>query len=155
MTTPGIVAIGRSSPLARDFIQRFPRAVLRSAFHADSVSEATYEDARCVVNFAFSPALETGEYAPAQDIDLAIARMALRYGCHYVMISSRRVYARGAQWNVVETAPAPGMDAYGRNKSRIETQLRDLLSPSEHALHEETHRERLRGRPQAVAGQSL
>ena len=31
--------------------------------------------------------------------------------------------------------------------------LRDLLAPSEHALHEETHRERLRGAALAPARQ--
>jgi dTDP-4-dehydrorhamnose reductase/UDP-glucose 4-epimerase len=43
------------------------------------------------------------------------------------MISSRRVYAREAQWNASETAAAPGLDAYGRNKARIESELRERL----------------------------
>jgi dTDP-4-dehydrorhamnose reductase len=127
MTTPGTVVIGRSSPLARAFIERFPGDILRAAAHGDASREAVYDDARCVVNFAFAPALESGEYQHALDLDLAIAAIALRRGCHYVMISSRRVYARGMQWNVAETATASGMDAYGRNKARIEAQLRDLL----------------------------
>lgn len=127
MDAAALVVVGRSSLLAREFAARHGDLVARTVGHAEARSEAAFAGARCIVNFAFAPALETQPYDRALDIDLHIAERAARHGVHYIMISSRRVYARESQWNATETMPAPGMDAYGRNKARIEAALRALL----------------------------
>ena len=127
MSAAETIVVGRSSLLAREFEARHADVVLRVVGHAEAGDATAYEGARSVVNFALAPGLETLPYDPALDIDLRIARLAARRGIHYLMISSRRVYAADAQWNAVESQPAPGMDAYGRNKARIEGELRSLL----------------------------
>lgn len=127
MSTASTVVVGSSSQLAREFAARHAGTVLRVLGHAQAADAAAYAGARCVVNFAFAPGMETQAYEPALDIDLRIAALAAQRGLHYVMISSRRVYAAQSQWNAVESMPAPGMDTYGRNKARIETELQARL----------------------------
>lgn len=127
MSAAETIVVGRGSLLARAFAARHAGAVLRAIGHAEAGDASLYAGARCVVNFAFAPGLERSGYDAALDIDLIAAEAALRHGLHYVMISSRRVYSPQAQWNAVETSPAAGMDAYGRNKARIEAQLHERL----------------------------
>lgn len=127
MSAAETIVVGRSSLLAREFAARHADIVLRVLGHAEAGDAAAYEGAQCVVNFALAPGLETLPYDPALDIDLRIAQRASQRGIHYLMISSRRVYAAAAQWNAVESLPTPGMDAYGRNKARIEGELRAHL----------------------------
>ncbi len=121
------IVVGRSSLLARDFVARHPELVLRVLGHAEADEAKNYEGARCVLNFAFAPDLEFLPYQPALDIDLRIAEHVAARGIHYVMLSSRRVYAQQAQWNAAESMPVPGMDTYGRNKARAESRLRERL----------------------------
>jgi dTDP-4-dehydrorhamnose reductase/UDP-glucose 4-epimerase len=128
MSAAETIVVGRGSLLAREFAARHADAVLRSIGHAEADDGRHYEGARCVVNFAFAPGLEQSAYDAALDIDLRIAAHAARRGLHYVMISSRRVYAAEAQWNASETSSATGMDAYGRNKARIENALLEKLA---------------------------
>jgi len=127
MDAAALLVVGRNSLLAREFMERHGDLVARAVGHAQALEEAVFAGARCVVNFAFDPALEAQPYARALDIDLRIAGCAAARGLHYVMVSSRRVYAFDGQWNAAETAPAPGMDVYGSNKARIERELRALL----------------------------
>lgn len=127
MSAAETIVVGRSSLLASEFASRHRDLVLRTVGHAEAGDAAAYEGARCVVNFAFAPSLETLPYEAALDIDLRIAEQAVQRRMHYIMISSRRVYAQDAQWNAAESMPAPGMDAYGRNKARVERELRERL----------------------------
>jgi dTDP-4-dehydrorhamnose reductase/UDP-glucose 4-epimerase len=127
MSAAETIVVGRGSLLAREFTARHPDIVLRAIGHAEADVAAAYEGARCIVNFALAPMLDSQPYDAALDVDLRIAQRAAQRGIHYVMISSRRVYAAAAQWNAVESLPTPGMDAYGRNKARIEGELRARL----------------------------
>lgn len=127
MDAAALVVVGRNSVLAREFASRHADLVLRVLGHEQAADDAAYEGASGVVNFAFDPALESQPYDAALDVDLRIAARAAARGLHFIMISSRRVYAADAQWNAVESQAAPGMDAYGRNKARIEALLRERL----------------------------
>lgn len=127
MSAAETIVVGRSSLLAGEFAARHPDAVLRVLGHAQADDDAAYAGGACVVNFAFAPGLEARPYDAALDIDRRIAERAARRGMHYVMISSRRVYARDRQWDAAEAMDAPGMDDYGRNKARIEAGLREPL----------------------------
>jgi UDP-glucose 4-epimerase len=127
MSAAETVVVGRSSLLAREFAARHPDVVLRTLGHAEADDASAYAGARCVVNFAFAPTLESQPYDATLDIDRRIGAHAARLGLYYVMISSRRVYAPSAQWNAEESMPAPGMDAYGRSKARVESVLREQL----------------------------
>ena len=127
MSRPVLLVIGRNSYLAREFAARHADLPLRVIGHGDAADPACYEGVGCIVNFAFAPALHDFPYDAAQDVDASAAGLAVERGLHYVMISSRRVYQAGLQWNAAEDAPAAGFDQYGRNKLRIERDLAALL----------------------------
>jgi len=127
MTTGALLVIGRNSWLAREFLSRHGDLARRTIGHDEVDQPGHYEGIASVVNFAFHPALHEGPYEAALDVDARAARHAAGCGARYVMVSSRRVYSRAAQWNATESSDSPGVDAYGRNKARVEAGLRDLL----------------------------
>lgn len=116
------MVVGRSSLLARELIGRAGGLDVVALSHAEATAPGACAGASCVINFAFAPQLETGPYDERLDVDARIAGI-IGEGTHYIMISSRRVYAAQDQWNANESTPAAGMDAYGRNKAHIEREL--------------------------------
>ena len=122
-----ILVVGSGSYLAREFLARNADLNTHAIGHSQVDEDAHYEGVACVVNFAFAPALQTSEYDAALDVDARAARRAAAHHAHFVMISSRRVYADAAQWNASEKAPLGGIDAYSRNKLRVERNLEALL----------------------------
>lgn len=127
MSRETLLVIGRNSYLAREFLERHPDLPLRAVGHHQAGDPAAYEDVACVVNFAFASEMHDLPYQAALDIDASAAQRAASLGIHYVMMSSRRVYEEGMQWNAAEDTAVSGLDQYGRNKLRIETDLRKLL----------------------------
>ncbi len=127
MSGAPLLVIGRGSYLAREFMTRHADLSLRAIGHDEANRAEHYEGASCVVNFAFAPALHDAPYDASLDVDARAARYAVARGMHYVMMSSRRVYQEAVQWNAPEDAEVSGHDAYGRNKLRIERELRALL----------------------------
>ena len=123
MSGATLLVIGRNSHLAREFMARHADLPLRAIGHEEADAPAHYEGVAGAVNFAFAPELHDRPYDEALDIDARAARHAAARGIHYVMLSSRRVYQAGLQWNAAESAEASGLDAYGRNKLRIERGL--------------------------------
>ena len=127
MSGAALLVIGRNSHLAREFMARHADLPLRAIGHEQVDEPAHYDGVAGAVNFAFAPALNDRAYDAALDIDARAARHAAARGIHYVMLSSRRVYQAGLQWNAPEVAEASGLDAYGRNKLRIERNLQAAL----------------------------
>jgi dTDP-4-dehydrorhamnose reductase/UDP-glucose 4-epimerase len=122
-----LLVVGRGSFLAREFLASGHAEGARTVAHVQADDARVYDGVRCVINVAFAPALHDAAYDPALDVDAVVAKHAVARRIHYVMMSSRRVYQRAMQWNASEAAPAIGLDAYGRNKLRIESALRELL----------------------------
>jgi dTDP-4-dehydrorhamnose reductase/UDP-glucose 4-epimerase len=117
-----ILLVGKNSFLAKNFLATTTLPV-HAISHTEIDEISHWVDATCVVNFSFSPSFHTNLYMKGDDIDLRLARLAIRYGCHYVMLSSRRVYHEGIQWGSREDDQAQGVDVYGRNKLLIEQEL--------------------------------
>ena len=133
-----VLVIGRSSFLARSFIEAHGADGIRHAAWADVARPETFEGIGCVVNFALDPRYMREAYDPAFDCDRTLAEAigrAQRDGrmpadAHAVMISTRKVYGPAGDQPLVETrVPAP-QDAYGRNKLVTEDLLRDRFGPN-------------------------
>lgn len=122
-----LLVIGRNSYLAGEFQARHADLPLRAIAHGEAGKPAVYEGVACVVNFAFASEMHELPYQTALDIDARAAREAASRGIHYVMMSSRRVYQEGLQWNAAEDTAVSGLDQYGCNKIRIERELRALM----------------------------
>lgn len=122
-----ILVIGKNSFLAREFLSKSSEIPLRAISHTEIDNLQAFRDVTCIVNFSFSPLLSYQDYDPGGDIDARLARIALEQGIHYVMISSRKVYQESIQWDSREDAPVSGSGVYGKNKLRIEMELRATL----------------------------
>jgi dTDP-4-dehydrorhamnose reductase/UDP-glucose 4-epimerase len=127
VTRAPVVVVGRGSFLAREFVARNGDVVAHAFGHAD-VDTSALRGAVVLVNFSFAPELHTERYDAGLDVDRRLAA-ALSPEGHYIMISSRRVYAAGGQWDAREDQPASGIDLYGANKARVERELQALLGP--------------------------
>lgn len=125
-----VVAIGKNSFLAQN-VRRHPgaRDWLWLSHHDAESDPALFAKASCVVNFAFAPELQTGDYDAELDIDSKIAR-CLPQTCRYVMLSTRMVYGAGnAQRGFRETDELKPENFYGRNKKIVEENLRRIIAP--------------------------
>lgn len=132
-----VLVIGRSSFLARSFVDAHGADGIRHAAWADVARPETFDGIGCVVNFALDPRYTREAYDPDLDCDRTLAEAigrAQRDGrmpgdAHVVMISTRKVYGPAGDGPLVETrAPAP-QDAYGRNKRVTEQLLQDRFGP--------------------------
>ena len=75
----------------------------------------------CLINFALTPGYRSGPYVEDEDCDRRAARAAAAAGAHFMMLSTRRVYAAESRWNAIEAKGAQGdATAYGRNKAITE-----------------------------------
>lgn len=122
-----ILIVGKHSYLAKEFLAANHSLPIRAIGHEGISDLANFDDVDCIVNFAFAPQLHSKAYDPALDIDTKLAIQAAARGIHYVMLSSRKVYPANLEWNAEESATVTGIDEYGRNKVRIEENLRDML----------------------------
>jgi nucleoside-diphosphate-sugar epimerase len=132
-----VLVVGRSSFLARSFVDSHGAAGLRHAAWADVTRPETFDGIGCVVNFAVDPRYRREAYDPALDCDRILAEAigrAQRGGrmpadAHVVMISTRKVYGPAGDEPLVETRiPAP-QEAYGCNKLVTERLLQDRFGP--------------------------
>lgn len=80
-----------------------------------------------VIGCARHPGIDRDDYDPERDDpDLRLARRIGGRPLRYLMLSTRKVYAPGER-PLDESSPVGPGDAYGRNKLRVESRLRDLL----------------------------
>jgi len=122
-----IVAVGKSAFLARAVRDKNPKDWFFLS-HDDALKDTSWaKTASAVVNFAFSPALRTGEYDAAEDIDSKLAALS---PAHYIMASSRAAYGPvSGDFGLREEQEAKPATAYGRNKLAIEKSLLKTLGP--------------------------
>lgn len=94
--------------------------------HGDDL-QAALRPGDSLINFAIDPVYRSGLYHEDQDCDLRAARAAAAAGCHFTMLSTRRVYGAQSRWDAAETASATGDEtAYGRNKATSERAARQI-----------------------------
>lgn len=125
--TGRLLVVGRGSFLAGHFLGVMPVDQVRAVGHDALDSPDLLDGIDCVVNFARHPSIGQDAYRPeAMDPDFRLARRIGRRPIHYVMLSSRKVYAPGRE-PLAETAPTGPGDAYGHHKLAAEEALRAML----------------------------
>ncbi|PZO87122.1 MAG: hypothetical protein DI626_04745 [Micavibrio aeruginosavorus] len=119
-----IVAVGKNSFLAQSVREFSPadKWIWLSHDEAKHTPEIL-NNASCVINFAFSPELQKGDYDPQYDIDRIIAKQ-LSTNVHYIMLSTRMVYGAGRGKGFSEQDKPQPENTYGRNKAIIEENLK-------------------------------
>lgn len=77
-----------------------------------------------VINCALNPVFKTQTYDEKIDVDYEIAKIAYKNNCHYVMISTRKVYGSSAELKTyTEESPTNPFDFYGENKLICENKI--------------------------------
>lgn len=125
---PGrLLAVGRNSFLARQFLASLPDDRVRAVGHDEIDRPDLLDGIGCVLNFARHPLAASADYRPEDmDPDLRLARRIGDRPLRYLMLSSRKVYAPAAG-PLAESAPLGPTDAYGRAKLATEQTLHALL----------------------------
>jgi dTDP-4-dehydrorhamnose reductase len=77
-----------------------------------------------VINCALNPVFKTQTYDETIDVDYEIARLAYENNCHYVMISTRKVYGSSSELKAyTEESPTNPFDFYSENKLICEKKI--------------------------------
>lgn len=94
----------------------------------DSVDFSKYD---VVVNCALNPLYKISPYSEELDVDFEIGKKAFDNGCHYVMISTSKVYGKSnALTTYSENSEISPFDNYGKNKLTTEFKLLSNFSSS-------------------------
>jgi UDP-glucose 4-epimerase len=80
-----------------------------------------------VVNMACNPRYMREPYQQAFDFDRSLAERVRLTKCHYIMLSTRRVYGRSAPIPASELTITSPDDNYGRNKLTTEQAVQSIL----------------------------
>lgn len=87
-------------------------------------NQVNLNDYSVVVNCALNPAFKIGPYRESIDVDYLVGRRACEKGCHFIMISTSRVYGDSSELTVYnESSPTDPTDYYGKNKLEAEHKL--------------------------------
>lgn len=124
--SPRLLVAGGSS-----FIGAALLACTRMPVQAIGRAEDVNAAARCatvIVNALTDPRIKDQPYREAHDRDLAAARAAHDAGAHFVMLSTRKIYAPGAPHACLDEGSAPDPRCrYGENKFESERRVLALL----------------------------
>jgi dTDP-4-dehydrorhamnose reductase/UDP-glucose 4-epimerase len=123
-----IVVVGRNGFLARRFLALSRSKQLVAISHEDVSRPGVFDNASCVVNFAFDARMQREPYAPERDVDLAIAERIAHQPTRLVVMSTRMVYGQEQACGASEDVPSSGLNQYGINKLETEMRLRDCLA---------------------------
>ena len=119
--------VGGSSFTAKTLIARAGNEHAR-VFDARKVpTDGDLDGLDCLINCAFNPRMNSEPYDESQDLDVQWARLAAKNDVHFIMLSSRRVYAEEEQFGAREESKTVGIDGYGRNKLETEKRLRGIV----------------------------
>jgi dTDP-4-dehydrorhamnose reductase len=77
-----------------------------------------------VINCALNPVFKTQTYDEKIDVDYEMAKLAYENNCHYIMISTRKVYGSSTKLKTYnEESPTNPFDFYSENKLICENKI--------------------------------
>jgi nucleoside-diphosphate-sugar epimerase len=122
-----ILVIGKNSFLAKHFVAASRlRDQIISVRHT-LIDELPLDGIDCVVNFSYSPQYFHSPYKSEIDTDRRITDQVVDKDIHYIMFSSRMIYASGSGLPMGEEFPAVGQGPYGKNKIISEKYVTERL----------------------------
>lgn len=96
---------------------------IRDRKNIENINFSQYES---IINCAIHPNYINNEYDPEFDFDYQLASRVVKTNCHYVMISSRKVYGENSLLcSLKEISPKKPIDNYGKNKLLTEWFIRE------------------------------
>ena len=123
-----------------------------SAHHSDAWPDRL-AGVTAIVHAGRDPRLGTPDYRIADDVELAVARLAAERGLPFLTLGTRKVYAP-ADMPLGEDAPLGPSDRYGEQKLQMEEALQRVARRSAHPAAPRQHL-RLRAGPAGFMGLML
>lgn len=105
--------IGKTSFIGKELakFENFDIVAYHNIHHVD------FSKYSCVVNCALDPTFKTQPYDQENDVDYNMAKLSYENGCHYVMMSTRKVYGSYADLRIfTEKSQTNPFDFYSENK---------------------------------------
>lgn len=123
-----IVVVGKNGLMGTEMQRHFSGTEWLFLSHSEALADTTWtKTARCLINFAFSPALRVNDYDENEDIDSRLASLTQPH-THYIMMSSRTVYGPAPIDSCLRESDKPAPQTpYAHNKLHIEQRLTDQL----------------------------
>ena len=122
--------VGKNSFIGRSFFHSTKNVDIVSYNDLDNVKFSKYNT---ILNCAITPEYKVATSSNRRDdLDFLVAQFALKHNCHYIMLSTRKVYGATDEWLTKcneETSLNP-TDAYGHNKARTEDLIMHIGLPS-------------------------
>lgn len=86
------------------------------------------KDYDVVLNCSISPQYKNDKYDEKFDLDFRVAQLAQKNKCHFIMLSSRRVYGKNNVLRIYdEMSPVNPNDNYGENKLLSEEKIKSII----------------------------
>ncbi len=105
--------IGKTSFIGKELakLKNFDIVAYKDVHHMDL---SQYD---AIINCAINPVFKTQTYDEKIDVDYEISKLANKNNCHYVMISTRKVYGSSSELKTyTEESPTNPFDFYSENK---------------------------------------
>ena len=112
-----VLLIGKGSFLAQGLLAWPGEVAFNAVSHRCDLSAIDFSAHGTVINAAFDQRYLAGEYNE-------------EFGCHFVMLSTRKVYGLDPPFPVPECYKGAPLDHYGRNKLRTEAAILALMPQS-------------------------
>ena len=110
--------VGKNSFIGRSFFHSTKNVDIVSYSDLDNVNFSKYTS---VLNCAIKPEYKLESYKRSNDLDYQVASLAQKHNCHYIMMSTRKVYGTSDDLQIlIEDSSISPTDRYGENKARTE-----------------------------------
>jgi nucleoside-diphosphate-sugar epimerase len=112
------LVVGKNSFISKNLSSAFDKISYKSL---NTVDLSKYD---VVVNCALDPLYKTTKYDEIQDVDFEVGVKACQSNCHYVMLSTSKVYGQSSELMVYdESSNLNPFDYHGENKAKTELKL--------------------------------
>jgi nucleoside-diphosphate-sugar epimerase len=119
-----ILIIGLNSFISKSIIESDNSIIERVSIREKNIDAIDFSKYEVVLNCSIHPNYINNEYDSKYDLDYQLIDKAVDNGCHYVMLSSRKIYGQSEDFiQLNENSPKNPIDNYGKNKLITEQHL--------------------------------
>jgi len=119
-----ILVVGDNSFIGKHFHNNYIGVDITPYKYLDNYNLAEYHT---ILNCSITPEYKFKDYDETYDLDFLVGQKAIKNKCHYVMISTRKVYGQSDVLQAYdELSPVNPADYYSENKVKTEFKLLNL-----------------------------
>ena len=123
-----VLVIGLNSFVAKSLISLYQDKIILTKCNYTDIHKINYSKFDVVINCAIHPLYKSEKYNIDNDIDYKLSELLNGTACHYIMLSSRKIYGNTKELTIfTETDPYNPFDFYSENKVITEKSLLSTL----------------------------